>query len=364
MTIAARASLTSFALLLGCASADLATPTVAPVLNGSPSTRDGVVAVVNPAELCSGFLIAPNLVLTARHCVSTLRAGGTNACSTAAGPDGGTLQPTTPASDYMPSEIYVYARAQVPSSGIGGLRVAEVIVLPDSSALPLCGHDVALLRLASPNTAVTPIAPRLDSPPRVGESLVVVGYGRSVGADPDSAGVRLEVTGSSPESVGETLDVRGATRTSASEWVIDMGPCYGDSGSPALDSDGRAVGVMSRGAGAVCASMVYSRVDAHADWLRGAARAAARVASIDVPAWAADSDAGARDASVDDVPVGDASVADVTDARGADGGPMSGGSGGCSAVDARGTRGAWWTLTLFALGFARRRRARDVKPRP
>src|SRR5262245_18785519 len=52
----------------------------ASIVGGTPSTsaQDGTVLLINGNESCSGSLIAPNLVLTARHCVADPQEGETD----------------------------------------------------------------------------------------------------------------------------------------------------------------------------------------------------------------------------------------------------------------------------------------------
>jgi secreted trypsin-like serine protease len=69
--------------------------------------------------------------------------------------------------------------------------------------------------------------------------------------------------------VGRTKHEDGRWRTVDGDFVVDIGPCPGDSGGPALDQDGKLIGVMSRGHESTCTEMIYTRVDHHATWLTG-----------------------------------------------------------------------------------------------
>ena len=252
------------------------------ILAGTRSTNAAVVAIVNPAELCSAFLVAPNVVLTARHCVSEIGGSGCTAMAT---------------HDYAASELQVWPQTVTPTSGTAFLSVAEVVLPPSDGTL--CGNDVALLRLTAPIDNAMTLAPRLDGPPVEGEPLTVVGYGQTAG-NPTSAGVRRESSDAHVDTVGAT-SAGGVQRTTDDEWVIDQGPCFGDSGSPALGGDGLVVGVMSRGSGNTCLAMVYERIDTRAAWLRDATIAATAAGGIAAPAWTAPTtaDAGADDAGTD-----------------------------------------------------------------
>ncbi len=264
----------SFLALAGCGSGSALESQRQSILGGVPSNRTAVVAVFNIDELCTGALIDVDLVLTARHCVSHLSGIGCAAKRTG---------------EYALKELGVTSDSVSMSINPFSLpyeAVAELSFLPSPDGEALCGGDIALLRLAQPVVGIVPLEPRLDAPPQVGEPVTAVGYGRSVGDNPDSAGTRLEFAGAKVSLVGAASYPDGSPRRTDGEWAIDKGPCYGDSGSPALAADGRTLGVMSRGAGAVCTDMTYERLDVHADWLRGRVRAAAARAGRAPPAWA------------------------------------------------------------------------------
>ena len=70
----------------------------------------------------------------------------------------------------------------------------------------------------------------------------------------------------------------------ANEWVGSGGPCSGDSGGPALDAEGRVIGVVSRGKDP-CVEPVFGDVATRATWLRAEALRLANAADQEPPAW-------------------------------------------------------------------------------
>ncbi len=251
--------------------------TAAPVLNGTEDATDTAVIAVDTflptgEELCSGYLIMPDLVLTARHCAAPVEnpAGpcvtkGTNLMASGGAP----LDPT---------KLGVYGETTLGATSKKHV-VAEVTVLPGSTGQSLCGNDLALLRLAAPFEGVTPLALAITSPPNVGDVFTAIGYGVPA-PNANTVTKRLSRGGLLVSSVG------AGVRTTDGEWIADTGPCAGDSGSPAVDQNGAAIGVMSRGPKATCVSMIYQRLDVHADFLVEQAKASALRLGVPVPAWA------------------------------------------------------------------------------
>jgi hypothetical protein len=244
-----------------------------PIVGGATDSKHVAVlaiALVTRKEeaLCSGSLIAPNLVLTARHCVATT-ASEQVSCGT-----------STFGSLYPADNLWVSSSTTVGSSNF--YPVKEIAV-PDSDS-ELCGSDIALMILNGQfrETSVAPIAPRLDQPAKRGESITAVGYGDALTAgDP---GIRRAVDGI--QVLCGPNDCNAPQLLTQREFVGEQGVCDGDSGGPALDTDGRVVGVASR-ATENCGLAVYSAVSPWRDWIVSVAEHAQDLGTYDTQGWLA-----------------------------------------------------------------------------
>lgn len=192
--------------------------------------RDGAVG-----HLCTAAVVAPDVVLTARHCVAELLSSGI-ACPAREPQVGASLRPGAlavhPAAD---------ARTGAPAA------FGRAIHTPSTDAL--CDADLALVTLDRPLT-LPPMRVARGKRPRVGDRIVAVGYGQI--GDRGGQGLRRF------RSDVPILSV------SPAEMVVDESTCSGDSGGPAIDEGtGEILGVLSRGSSScvgVGARNVYTRI--------------------------------------------------------------------------------------------------------
>jgi MYXO-CTERM domain-containing protein len=248
------------------------------IKGGYEDTADtAVVGVLHFSQsafgMCSGTLIAPNLVLTARHCVSDILNDQ----------DGGVYCPVTTAGKLYPADtMYVTTRAAFEQDASAYRASAEVIGLPVDTDI-FCGHDQALLVLAEPipATEAVPYTPRVDTPIVAGEEYYAVGFG-ATGDSGAGSGERRRRDGLFIECVAEECPTQQVKET---EWVGDTGICSGDSGGPAIDLQNRVIGVTSRGSQG-CDNPVYGYVYGWGQWIKDTAVYAAGIGGYPPPAWA------------------------------------------------------------------------------
>ncbi len=166
--------------------------------------------------LCSGALVARNLVLTARHCVSKALTSNPSCDAAGRSHNGAHVD-----KDLDPQDISIY-------EGPHHLPV-----------LPLRSH----------------------APVTEGDVVVPIGFG---GGTANAVGTRVPRKTSQVLATGPGANARTGAVLGPREFEVESATCRGDSGGPAIDArSGEIVGVVSRGAS--CSALgnhVYTRVDA------------------------------------------------------------------------------------------------------
>lgn len=229
------------AVAAGCAAADAAPVehrgiSKQAMVNGTVSTtaRDSVIFLMNGQDSsCSGTLIAPNLVLTARHCVAEPQ--GEKEC---------TNYGTTTSPDQMTIKVGVTAGWETGTVVAKGAKIFSPTT--DNS----CGFDVALIQLDQdvPNAKISPVRFTALQP---NEKVTAVGYG--VDENEKELPQRMErattILGVGPAKIpykmkdGTTFNYDAPT----GDVVTGESTCEGDSGGPLFDASGAVVAMTSRG---------------------------------------------------------------------------------------------------------------------
>jgi hypothetical protein len=259
-----------------------------PIIHGELTSdeQNSTVLIWNSRQLswCTGAVIAPTLVMTARHCLFSFTAGRNNyvECN-----ESGLVSPVEGA--FPPASLSVSVGKE---AGRNLEEVALGINVYSGSELDLCTNDVGILEVDTP-LPVDRYALRLDAPPVRGERGTLIGWGATE-ADRDAP--RLRLTDARRQREIDVLFVGAGTFTppggtsrfiEAPTFVGTEGGCSGDSGGPLISKETGAVfGVFHamqhpdpttvlEGTGidqCLGGFSVFHRLDLQADWIRRAFR--------------------------------------------------------------------------------------------
>jgi hypothetical protein len=195
---------------------------------------------------CTATLIAPNLVITARHCVGK-RSTGTTLCKGGATDEGAQSLPNY-AGDVAASPMYFSAS---PSSPL----LARGAAVYDDGSTTTCAHDLALIGLDRSINGITPAQLR-STTVAVGDDLVAMGFGWTDRAAMINATERMKGTTSvlalgatvtSFKPFGDASAMSEPLAIANGEVAVNGLTMTGDSGGPAFDASGRLAALVSRG---------------------------------------------------------------------------------------------------------------------
>ena len=304
------------------------------VLDGAiaDASFDYVIAMadlVDPTGLeCDAIVLAPNLLMTARHCVANVDETKIVQCA-----DAGVVaaQPALNG-DFDAKSFGFYADGAL----VHAFPVHAQSIIDDGRS-DLCGSDIAFIVLDGnlDGVPVATLAPASEAA-KVGDTISVVGWGTtSAGTSLDSKDLLVR-DGLSVLALGPTV-VQGPSKKEgilAGEIAASIGFCNGDSGGPALDAKGHVVGIVSRAVHSCDTGPdIYTSPQAHFDL------AAQAFAAAGVP-FAPNGASGTDDAGA---------VSTTSDAS-------SSSSSGCSANGRNRTGGEAWLVLASVLAILGRRR--------
>ncbi len=212
-----------------------------PVVGGVPSPEEhNSIMMLQGERACTASLVAPNLMLTARHCVSDFD-DGTYTCD----PEGivDPNQPRIPSSagsigsTLPPEEIKFFMGQEVL---VDDEPVATGVRVFAPTTDTICRNDIALVQI-EPEIDLPRWPIRLYEGTFPGDPMLVSGYGLN-GENNLLTRNEREVT---VDKVGESEYYPVVGRATVRAFTVGQSVCQGDSGGPAISDRGAIAGVFS-----------------------------------------------------------------------------------------------------------------------
>ena len=230
--------------------------------------QNGIVGIYDAdrGALCTGSLIAKNLVLTAAHCINTFNAKSMLVFFSPSIKTAIKVNPFTGQTTYSKTLVRQAVKA-----------VRNAKYNPKSESMTESTNDIALIRLASDAPAGFQLAklPSADLQLQAGEEVSLSGYGVDQYQTDPSTGEELSASGSGVLRKVDQIKIQSVL-PSGEEVTFDQsqgrGACHGDSGGPAYLTDAKTqttylIGVTSRGSGDCNEIAVYSSTIGQAKWI-------------------------------------------------------------------------------------------------